>query len=185
MPVGRGAGNQLGADRSRENLEQRRTGLAAEAFSLRQPSNDVLDQGLRHARIDAVMRHVIADAVSAPAESKLAQVAGADHQAAAQVRQSKKMAGALARLHVLKSDVVNLLAFRVRMPDVLEHLHAARPDIYFVGRAAERLHQAARLLEGTRAGRKARHRNCEDVLARHAEAVHRARAYEDGVSRID
>src|SRR5580658_2898945 len=43
MPVGGGAGNQFGADGSRKNFDQRRAGFAAKAFSLREPSNDVLD----------------------------------------------------------------------------------------------------------------------------------------------
>src|ERR1019366_1842452 len=139
MSVLRGAGDQLGADWSGENLEQRRTGFAAEVFSLHEPSNYVLDQCLRHARIDAVMRHVIADAVGAPAQCELAQAAGADHRPAAQFRQSKKVAGALARLHVLERDIVNFFAFGIGMPDVFEHLHATRPNVYFIGRAAERL----------------------------------------------
>src|SRR5271167_2456334 len=95
------------------------------------------------------------------------------------------MAGALARLHVLEGDVVDLLALGVGMPDVLEHLHAARPDVYFVSRAAERLHQTARLLKSLRGGREARQRNGQDILARRAETVHRARAYQQRVSRID
>ena len=71
------------------------------------------------------------------------------------------------------------------MADVLEHLHAARADVDFVGRAAERLHQAARLIERARAGGEARHRDGENVLARSAETIHRARAYEQRVRRID
>src|SRR5271167_1337049 len=95
------------------------------------------------------------------------------------------MAGALARLHVLEGDVVNPFAFRVRMPDVLEHLHATRPDVYFVGRAAERLHKAARLLEGPRAGGEAGHRDGENILARRTETIHRPRAYQQRMRRID
>ena len=95
-----------------ENFEQRRAGLAAEAFGLRQPSDDVLNQRLGHARVDAVMRHVIADAVGAPSERQLAQVAGADHQPAVEIGQAEQMAGALARLHVLEGDVVNALCPR-------------------------------------------------------------------------
>src|SRR5580704_11571351 len=95
------------------------------------------------------------------------------------------MTGALARLHVLEGDVVDFLALSIRMSDVLEHLHAAWPDVYFVGRAAERFHQAARLLESTRAGGEARHRDGENFFARRAEPIHRARAYQQRMGRID
>src|SRR3984957_19404140 len=185
MPVRRSAGNQLGADGSREDFEQGLTGVAAEVLSLRNPSNDVLDQRLRHARVDAVMRHVIADAVGAPSKRKLAQISGANDEAAVQISQSKKMAGALARLHVLEGDVVNFLAFGIRMSDVLKHLHAARPDVYFFGRADERLHQATRLIERARAGGEARHRDGENFFARRAEPVHRTSAYQQRMRRID
>src|SRR5208337_2131784 len=113
------------------------------------------------------------------------QVAGANHQPAAQIRQPEKMACALAGLHVLEGDVVNLFALGVGMPDVLEHLHAAWPDVYFVSRAAERLHQTSRLLESSRAGRKARHRHSENIFARRAETVHRTCAYQQRMGRID
>src|SRR5580704_17699880 len=95
------------------------------------------------------------------------------------------MTGALARLHVLEGDVVDFLALGIRMSDVLEHLHAAWPDVYFFSRAAERFHQAASLLERARAGGKARHRDGGNFFARRAEPVHRTRAYQQRMSRID
>ena len=114
---------------------------------MRDPAHQVLDQRLRHAGVDVVVRHVVADAVGAPAERQLAQVAGADDQAAVQVGEPEQVAGALAGLDVLERDVVDRLAARIRMADVGQHLLAARPDVDLVRAAAHRRHQAPRLLE--------------------------------------
>ena len=49
--------------------------LGAQLLGLRDPADDVLDERLRHARVDTVVRHVVADAVGAPAQGQLAQIA--------------------------------------------------------------------------------------------------------------
>ena len=109
--------------------------LRAELIGARHPADQILDQRLRHAGVDVVVRHVIAHAVGAPAQRQLGQIAGADHQRVVQVGQAEQMAGALAGLHVLERDVVHRLALREGMADVLEHLHAARPDVDLVARS--------------------------------------------------
>src|ERR1700730_17427711 len=95
------------------------------------------------------------------------------------------MTGALTGLHIFKGEVVNLAAFGVRMPDVFEHLHTRRLDVDFIGAASERAHQAARLLWGSLASRKPGHRDRQDIFARLAETIHRARAYQQRMRRID
>ena len=63
-----------------------------------------------HRRVDRVVRHLIADAVRAPAERELGQVARADHEPALVVGEPEQVRGALAGLDVLERDVVDLLA---------------------------------------------------------------------------
>ena len=116
--------HQFGADLRLQNLDQRLTRLRTEPMSLCDPSYYVLDQGLRHARVDGVMRHVVADAVGTPSERQLAEVTGADDHRVVQIGEPEQMVGALARLYVLEGDVVVVVAADVRMADVLEHLQA-------------------------------------------------------------
>src|SRR6266849_2463609 len=47
---------------------QFRAGLGAEALSLRDPSDYVLDQSLGHTRIHRVMRHVVTHAIGTPTQ---------------------------------------------------------------------------------------------------------------------
>src|SRR6266436_6731300 len=95
------------------------------------------------------------------------------------------MAGALTRLHIFESDVVNLTAVTVRMANLLEHQARAWPDVELMRLAADRLHQMLGLLQRARARRKAGHRVCEHVFARIAEAVHRLHAHQQRLRRID
>ena len=78
----------------------------------------MLDQRLRHAGIDVVVRHLVADAVGAPAQRQLGQIAGAEHDAVVLVGQAEQVVGAQARLHVLERDVVDRLAAANGMADV-------------------------------------------------------------------
>ncbi len=142
------------------------------------------DQRLRHAGIDVVMRHVVADAVGAPAQCELAQVAGADHDAVVVIGQPEQVIGALAGLHVLEGYVVDRLAVSERMAQVLEHRQAARPDVDLARGAADHLHQPPGLLQGAIAGGKARHREAEDIGARQSQPVHRLGADQQRMGRI-
>ena len=95
----------------------------------RHEADQVLDQRLRHAGVDVVVRHLVADAVGAPAERQLGQVAGADHDAAVLVGEPEQVVGAQPGLHVLEGDVVDRLAAREGMAEVGEHLLRRRPDV--------------------------------------------------------
>ena len=64
------------------------------------------------------MRHVIADAIGAPAERQLGKVAGADHQAAILVGEPEQIVRAQPGLDVLEGDVVDRLAARKRMAEI-------------------------------------------------------------------
>ena len=86
----------------------------------------MLDQRLRHAGIDVVVRHLVADAVGAPAQRQLRQIAGADHDAVVVVGQAEQIVGAQPGLHVLERQVVDRLALRERVADVAQHALAPR-----------------------------------------------------------
>jgi hypothetical protein len=53
------------------------------------------------------VRHLVADAVGAPAQRQLGQVAGAQHDAAAVVGEPEQVVGAQPGLDVLEGDVVD------------------------------------------------------------------------------
>src|SRR3546814_21049616 len=65
-------------------------------------SSDLLDQRFGHARVDAVMAHLVADAVGAPAEREFGKIAGADHQPLMPVGEPEQVIGAEPRLHILE-----------------------------------------------------------------------------------
>ena len=77
--------------------------------------------------VDGVVRHLVADAVGAPAQRELGQVAGADDEAAAVVGEAEEVVVAQPGLDVLEGDVVDLLAVGVGVVEVLEHLLGGRP----------------------------------------------------------
>ena len=90
------------------------------------PADQVLDQGLGHAGVDGVVRHLVADAVGAPAQRELGEVAGAEHDAAAVVGEPEEVVGAQPGLHVLEGHVVDRLAVGERVVHVGEHLPRGR-----------------------------------------------------------
>ena len=63
-------------------------------------------EGLGHARVDGVHRHVVA-VVGGPAKCQLGEVAGANHQAALLVGNIHEHLRALSRLAVLVRDIVD------------------------------------------------------------------------------
>jgi len=136
-----------------------------ELARLDDPADQVLDKGLGHRGIDVVVRHMVADAVGGPAQGELAQVAGAEHDGLIQIRQAEEMRRALPCLDVFEGDVINRLAAGVGMPDVLEYLHARRPDIDLFPRYPEGLHQAMGVLVRLRAGGEAGHGIGKDMRA--------------------
>src|SRR5579864_6186483 len=101
----------------------------------------MLDQRLRHRRVDIIMRHVIADAKGAPAESKFGQIARSDHQAASLIGETKQIVGTQSCLYVLERHVVNWLALGERMTHIREHLLGRRPDVDLLAGRAERMNE--------------------------------------------
>src|SRR6185503_7059520 len=114
--------NQLGADISLEHIAQDCGGGCIETAFIGGPSNQILDQRFRYARIDAIVRHVIADAVSAPAQREFAEIARAHYETAMHIGDAKEVTRPLARLHVLECNVMNRFAASERVPEVLKHL---------------------------------------------------------------
>ena len=95
--------HHYGAHRRDLRLERE---LAAELDQ----SSQMLDQRLGDRCIRVVMRHVIADAVGAPAERQFRQIAGADHQRTIVVGEPEQIVGAQPRLHILEGHDVKRLA---------------------------------------------------------------------------
>ena len=75
------------------------------------------------------MRHLVADAIGAPAEREFGEIAGADDDAAMMVGEPEQIVRSQARLHVLERDVVDLLALAEGMADVLQHLRRGGADV--------------------------------------------------------
>ncbi len=78
--------------------------------------------------VDAVVAHLVADAVRRPAERELGEVARAEHDPAALVGDPEQVVRAQAGLDVLERDVVDLLAARERVAEL------ARASAVAVGR---------------------------------------------------
>ena len=109
-PVSASAGTSSGEiSVSRIEVEQL-AGAFVELPGGDRPADQVLDQRLGHPGVDGVVAHLVADAVGAPAERQLGEVAGADDEPAVLVGQAEQIVGAQARLHVLEGDVVDRLA---------------------------------------------------------------------------
>ena len=103
--------HELGRDLGVEHRLQHRGLGVVDALAVRDhPADDVLDEGLRHAGVDGVVAHLVADAVGRPAERELRQVGRADDHAAVLVREPEEEVGADAGLDVLERDVVERLA---------------------------------------------------------------------------
>lgn len=84
-------GHQFRRDLSLENRFERRIRPVVELLRHDHPSDQMLNQGLRYRSIHVVVGHLIADAIRAPAERQLAEVARADDEGAVIVRQPKQM----------------------------------------------------------------------------------------------
>ena len=89
-----------------------REAASSNCLVLHHPAHEILDQRLAHRAVHVVVAHVVADAVGAPAERELRQVAGAEHERVALVGEAEEIIGAQARLHVLERDVVDRLRLR-------------------------------------------------------------------------
>ncbi len=145
----------------------------------------MLDQRLRHAGIDVVVRHLVADAIGAPAQRQLRQVAGADHDAVVVVGQAEQIVGAQTGLHILERQVVDRLAPRERVADIAQHAFGGGADVELPPGDAESLHQPDRVRLGVRGGGEAGHGVGKDIAARQPEQVERPAAHDQRVGGIE
>ena len=177
-------GHELGGDLGVEHVGEHVTHLGRELPRRHHPPDQVLDQRLRHARVDVVVRHLVADAVGAPAQRQLREVTGAQHDPAALVGRPEEVVGAQPGLHVLERHVVHRLACRERMPQLAQHEPRGLGDVELGERHAERLGQADRVALRAVARREARQREREDVRARPLLPVHRLGRHDQRVGRV-
>ena len=148
-------------------------------------ADQVLDQRLGDRAVGIVVRHVIADAVGAPAQRQLGEIAGADHHAALLVGEPEQVVGAQPRLHVLEGDVVDRLALGEGMADVGQHLLAGRPDVDLGAVTPSASISRPGVLLVSLVSAEARQRVGEDVLARQPEPVHRRTDDDQRLGRVE
>ena len=131
------------------------------------------------------MAHLVADPVGGPAERQLREVAGAEDDAAALVGDPEQVVRPQPGLDVLERHVVDLLALRERMVDLLEHQLGGGLDVDLPGGDAERVHEPVRVGLGALAGGEAGEREAEDVAARAPGAIHRLGGDEQRLGRVE
>ena len=164
-------GDEFGADLLRQDGGEDLIGLGIVLFGADAPADQELDQRLGHARVDRIVAHLVANAVGAPAERQFAEVAGAEHEAAALVGEAEEIVGAEPRLDVLEGDVVDRLACREGVAKPFEQHPRGGADVDLLRSDAERAHQRPGLALGRLAGGEARHGEAEDARALPAEPV--------------
>src|SRR3546814_10071253 len=103
--------------------------------------NEMLDQRLRNAGVDAVMAHMVANAVGAPAKREFREITGAEDEAAVLVRQAEQVISAQAGLHIFECDIKDGFAVGIGMTDIFEHSLGGRLDVDLFGGDATRRHQ--------------------------------------------
>ena len=130
-------------------------------------ADDVPDQRLGHGAVDGVHGHVVA-VVGGPAQRQLRQIARADHQTAALVRQIHQHLGALPGLGVFVGHVGD----RGVVADVGEVLFDRRGDVDLLERHAQRLAEQRGVAPGAAGGAEAGHGCREDVRAGAVQRVH-------------
>ena len=144
----------------------------------------MLHEGLRHARVDRVVAHLVAHAVRAPAQRQLGQVARAQHDAAQVVGQAEQVVGAQARLDVLEGDIVRGLTLAVGVADVGQHLRGRRADVDLLEGRAQVLAQQGRVRLRALGRGETGQRVAQNVRARSPQQVHRAGSHDQRVRRI-
>ena len=123
-----------------------------------QIGHQVPHQRLGDGGVDGIVAHVVA-VVGAPAQGQLAQVPGADHQAAGLVGNVHQHLGPLPGLAVFKGDVVVLHA----LADVGEVAAHRLGDVHHLQRGAHPLRQQLRVGAGPGRGAEAGHGDGDDV----------------------
>ncbi len=149
------------------------------------PADEMLDEGFGYAGVYVVVGHVVADAVGAPAEGQFTQVARADDEGVSQIGDAEQMRRPLSGLDIFKGDVVDRFPLGIGMADILEHLHAARPDVDFVRFDAQRLHQAQGIAVGFLGCGKTGHRVGQDVGAGEAQEIHGPGGDDQGMGGVE
>ena len=177
--------DQLRRDFGVEDVVQDRGRLLVDIARGGDEADQVLDQRLGNRAVGIVVRHVIADAVGAPAQPQLGEIAGAHHHAVVLVGEAEQVIGAQPGLHVLEGDVVDLLALGEGMADVGQHLVGRRLDVDLGRRHAQRRHQPPGVLVGFVRRAEARQGIGQHVLARQAELVHRPAGHDQRLGRIE
>src|SRR3546814_11350742 len=99
---------------------ERRPGVEIELLCLDCPANEMLDQRLRNAGVDAVMAHMVANAVGAPAEREFREITGAEDAAAVLVRQPAPVIRAQAGLHIFECAIQEGFAVGLGLTDLFE-----------------------------------------------------------------
>src|SRR3546814_16767566 len=84
---------------------ERRPGVEIELLCRDGPANERLDKRLRNAGVEAVMAHMVANAVGEPAEREFREITGAEDEAAVLVRQAEQVISAQAGLHIFECDI--------------------------------------------------------------------------------
>src|SRR5699024_12792627 len=86
------------------------------------PPYQVLDEGLGHAGVHAVVGHVVAHAVGAPAQRQHGEIARAHHDPAAMVGEAEQVVGDTTGQHVQVGAVVCVTGAAITADVVSPHL---------------------------------------------------------------
>ena len=177
--------DQLGCDLLLQDLGQHLVRRLRELAVADHPADEVLHERLGHPGVDGVVRHLVTDAVGAPAQRELGEVAGADDDAPALVGETEEVVVAQAGLDVLEGDVVDLVTVGVGVTHVRQHLLGRRADVELLEGDAERPGESGGVALRRRPGGEAGHGEGEHVAARAAEAVHRLARHDQGVRGVE
>src|SRR5262245_18478763 len=110
--------DEFGRNFGSEDRIQCRTDIGRELVRTDHPTDQVLDQRLWDAGVDIVMRNLVADAISTPAECQLGQVPSPDDNAVMVVGEAEQVVGTQTRLYILKRQIIYRLALCKRVTDV-------------------------------------------------------------------
>ena len=149
------------------------------------PPDEMLDEGLRHAGVDPVVAHLVADAEGAPPQGQLGQVSGPQHDAASLIGDAEEVVVTQTSLDVLEGDVIDVSPVTGRVPHPPEHLGGCRADVQHLAGNAECLAQVQGVVFGVVGGGEPWHREGEDVGAGTAHLVHRLGCDEQGMGGVE
>ena len=173
-------GKQLGRDGGIQNVLQNVVeGLVLAGVVLGQIPHQVAHQSLGDGSVDTVHAHVVA-VVGAPAKGQLAEVAGADDDAAGLVGNIHQDLGALTGLAVLKGDGVVLHV----VADVLEMAADGGGDVYGAEGCTHLLGQDHGVILGAVGSSEAGHGDSDDLAGGTVQHLHGKAGDEDGQGRI-